>query len=383
MTAGGEVYEGYIRWDRNEGSWADILNGSKEIPWENVREAERLGDEDAGTAATGSTASACSACASPGTRTRTTIRSRRRSGIRFGHLRSLAVLGDDRALLTLKSGEEVELEGGSTDLGRRAAGARGGGPRAGRGGAALAGPGRVDFEAGAAGASAPRGRSACTARSAPGAGSSSPATWPGTWTRSSGSDILDGEERGRGRKIPFDRIAAIERDGSSGARVVLRNGEEITLRDSNDVDDGNRGIADRRSGARQVQVDWDAFESLTFQDAPAEASGATTPSTAARPLGHGGDGGRARYTGTIRWDNDEAYSWEILDGEAEDVHLRHRVGAGRPRSAATARGARRSRSWTGARFRARGIERRGRGQQGDLRDPRGRRDRAGAVAGLP
>ena len=33
-TADGDRYEGFIRWDRNEGGWADLLDGSKEIPEE-------------------------------------------------------------------------------------------------------------------------------------------------------------------------------------------------------------------------------------------------------------------------------------------------------------------------------------------------------------
>ena len=31
----GDVHEGFIRWDRNEGSWVDVLDGTKEIPSEN------------------------------------------------------------------------------------------------------------------------------------------------------------------------------------------------------------------------------------------------------------------------------------------------------------------------------------------------------------
>ena len=36
-TTAGDVYEGFIRWDRNEGSWVDILDGSKTIPPENYQ----------------------------------------------------------------------------------------------------------------------------------------------------------------------------------------------------------------------------------------------------------------------------------------------------------------------------------------------------------
>jgi hypothetical protein len=135
-----------------------------------------------------------------------------------------------------------------------------------------------------------------------------------------GSDVLDGEERGRDRKIPFDRIAAIERDGSSGAIVILTDGEEVELRDSNDVDSGNRGITIADPALGEVTVDWDAFDALTFAEPRSDADGSYD----------GFDGGALlygrvetedgeRFTGTIRWDNDEAYTWEILDGEADDV----------------------------------------------------------------
>ena len=31
-TITGEIHEGFIRWDRNEGSWVDLLNGTKDLP---------------------------------------------------------------------------------------------------------------------------------------------------------------------------------------------------------------------------------------------------------------------------------------------------------------------------------------------------------------
>ena len=34
-TKSGEVHEGFIRWNRNEVSWVDILGGSKDVPPEN------------------------------------------------------------------------------------------------------------------------------------------------------------------------------------------------------------------------------------------------------------------------------------------------------------------------------------------------------------
>jgi len=111
-TAAGRIYEGYIRWDRNEGSWVDLLDGRKEMP----RDAEEIWKE----------------LADRGDRQRDRVieflglriswddrsfPNTAESGIRFGHIRRLIVLDDDAVELELKSGERVELEGGSTDIG--------------------------------------------------------------------------------------------------------------------------------------------------------------------------------------------------------------------------------------------------------------------------
>ena len=106
-TKSGEVHEGFIRWDRNEGSWVDILDGSKGVPGENY--LAWLASKDAG---------------GPPVRTIDLLGYRvtweevdpdfpftSRSGIRFGHLSSLRVLGRDHVELTLRSGEAVDLEG--------------------------------------------------------------------------------------------------------------------------------------------------------------------------------------------------------------------------------------------------------------------------------
>jgi len=103
--------------------------------------------------------------------------------------------------------------------------------------------------------------------------------------------------------------------------VTLVNGDELLLKGSNDVDDGNRGIiiCDREFG--QVVVDWDEFDRLEFTEVPDKGV-----------MYSDFDGGRAlkgtvytedgeQYEGLIRWDNDEEYTWEILDGNHHDVEF--------------------------------------------------------------
>ena len=312
-TSGGHVYEGYLRWSPNEGSWADFLNGNKEIPWENLREADELDEEYS--------------------RERRRSRGIRffgiritwdenddevtsaRSSIRFGHVRTLEVLSRRSAILVLKSGEEVEFRGGSSDIGRSLRALIVEDPEAGEIELKWRDLETIDFMEAPSDVGEPSAsRLYGTLRTYSGLAFTGYVAWDASEIL--GSDVLDGEEDGRSRRIPFDRIASIERAGSSAARVVLRNGEGLTLRGTNDVNDGNRGIAISDPAMGQVVADWDDFESITFHE----------PSLAGGSYGDF-DGGRRLYgvietergqefEGFIRWDNDEEYTWEVLDGES-------------------------------------------------------------------
>jgi hypothetical protein len=105
----------------------------------------------------------------------------------------------------------------------------------------------------------------------------------------------------------------------------LKNGKEMILRESNDVDDSNRGIVICDPGFGQVVVKWDEFDKLVFDqpknslryddfDGGRELNGTVTSE----------DGNS--YTGKIVWDDDEAHSWEILDGEDRDVDFEIELG---------------------------------------------------------
>lgn len=308
-TAAGKVYEGYIRWDRNEGSWVDLLNGSKESSrearelWKELasdeRDRERViefldiriswDDRDF-----------------PGTAD---------SGIRFGHISRLFVLDDQTVELELKSGELIQLEGGSTDLGSDMR--------------------ELIIEVPNEGAVELQWRDLDEIRF--GAAPMSPrlegarlyGTVEDRWgDRYTGyiswdldeiltTDILDGEENGRDREIPFHRIAGIEKD-LGRARVFLTDGSEMVLSNSNDVDEGHRGVQISDPGLGMVEVEWDEFAFVRFHE----------------PESHTGydsfDGGHPlkgtvvnrdgeEFSGWILWDADEGYSWEILDGENRDV----------------------------------------------------------------
>ncbi|MBI4545443.1 MAG: hypothetical protein HY703_09625, partial [Gemmatimonadetes bacterium] len=67
----------------------------------------------------------------------------------------------------------------------------------------------------------------------------------------------------------------------------------------------------------QAKVEWDAFRRLTFE---------TPPAALAAPRVDGGSRLRGtvhtrsgrQYSGLLRWDDDEEYTWEMLNGNPEE-----------------------------------------------------------------
>ena len=321
VAAGGQRLEGYLRWDRNETHWADMLDGRKAIPWAHEAEAERLDedlrrrrerersisllglritwDEDDGDARTVA------------------------AGVRFGHLRSLQVVDDRHVLLTLASGEELELLGGSTDIGPGFRGLVIEDAERGEVELRWRDLDRVDFVAAPAGAPPPASeRLHGTLRTRGGVELTGYVAWDMDETLM--SDVLDGEAGGREVDLELGSVSAIEREGDDASRVTLRSGEELILGGTNDVDSGNRGIEISDPALGRAVVAWDDFESLRFHAPRERASHAAAAGRASF------DGGRplsgvvqtragAVITGRIRWDNDEAFTWEVLDGRAEGV----------------------------------------------------------------
>lgn len=300
-TDDGEVYEGLIRWDKNEVSWLDVLNGSKSVVRSNSGKRRRgevslLGfrfryDDD---------------------------RAVRESGIRFGHLRSLENTGRDRALLTLRNGDEVELQGGSTDIGTDSRGIVVEDARRGVVELEWTDVARVDFAPAPAGLTSRFGeRLSGTLTTRRGNTFTGLVCWD--VDEVTAEDVLDGEdEGGRDYDVRFGNIAVIERHSSSRALVTLRNGEEVLLHGTNDVNDDNRGILVLDPALGQVRVGWDDFDHLVFDERTRPYRYNEFPGQGAlRGTVETRDGDK--FSGAIRWDDDEAFAWEFLDGEQDGV----------------------------------------------------------------
>jgi hypothetical protein len=313
-TVDDEIFEGFIRWDKNEASWDDILDGNKELDDRSYkkRQKSRYKDRSRQVKIFGVTVY------SEDGDFFTSWSGDAQSGIMMGNIKTLVPVGDDEAELTLKSGEVVELKGGSGDIGDDNREILIDDKDEGIIELYWDDIDKIEFE--------PTPNEKCdfgerlygTLTTRRGEEFTGFVCWDMDETFN--TDILDGDERHRKRKIEFSRIKSIERRSSSSAEVTLKSGKTMRLDDSNDIDSGNRGIVISDIKLGRVVVNWDEFGMLEFSDPPPG------------PKYSDFDGGRRlegtvitedgeKYSGEIKWDDDEEYTWEILDGEMYDVDI--------------------------------------------------------------
>jgi hypothetical protein len=302
-TNDGDTYEGRLRWADEEAFWGDFFNSAKEDnPWLDDaprRERERRRTIEVFGVELGTVKGWDGHWES------------RQFIARFGDIATIEPGDGDDVRVTLKSGAVFELEGGSNDVESDVR-------------VWDRGIGVVDVDwdrirkielrpASSLGTVPERLHGTVKTRSGDFTGYVQ-------WDQQEclGPDELDGDTRDGDVEIPMGNIRSIERRGSGASRVVLRDGRELVMSDTNDVDDSNRGIyvEDLRYG--RVLVDWDVFERVDFAPAGSGPSYADFPpggplaGTVTTP------GGR-KLTGRIVFDLDESETTEMLDGERDDI----------------------------------------------------------------
>ncbi len=264
VTRSGDEFEGYIRWDRNEGSWADLLD----VDWKGRR---------------------------------STL-----SGIRFGHVRRIDVMNSHEALFTLKSGQQQELGGRRTDLGRGLRALVVDDPRQGVAELKWRDLEAVEFMAAPDGIIPWGERLYGTLITRAGLEFAGYVTWDMDEILT--TDILDGKDQdGVDREIAFSDVISIRRESSRAARVVVESGEEMVLRGTNDVGRTNRGISVSDPTLGQVKVGWKDFSEVHFRRAPVQTTyeefdgGRPIRGTVVTESGE-------ELTGDIRWDNGRCWT---------------------------------------------------------------------------
>ncbi|MCK4539183.1 MAG: hypothetical protein KAV42_10345 [Candidatus Krumholzibacteria bacterium] len=310
-TVDGDEFEGYIRWDKNEGAWVDYLNGNKDLHRSNKSHRRRYSDRKKKITIFGIPIGYSS--------TLDYYTGSAQCGVRFGHMLSIEVIDDDAVLITLKSGRELELESGSTDIGTNIREL------------VIEDPveGEIEFEwddiesiefkqGGSSDVSSFGKRLFGTVVTRRGDEFSGWICWDIDETFS--KDVIDGKEKGRNREIKFENIREIHRRNSSSADLILVNGKEITLRGTNDVDSSNRGIVVTDLDLGEVVIRWKDFESLQLHSsAPVVRYDDFDGGDRLRGTVYTEDGDQ--YSGQIRWDDDEEYTWELLDGNYRDIEF--------------------------------------------------------------
>jgi hypothetical protein len=308
-TVAGDMHEGYIRWDVNEGSWMDQLDGSKAFSpfrfqdwWNLAHPDDRHRDrviELAGYRITWDD-------------DEPEFPDTHESGIRFGHLRRLTVAGDDMATLELRSGLFVDLEGGSTDLGGDLREILVTTPDGNVAKVEWEDLDEVEFFPAPPGARAVGRRLHGTVELDDDLRLVGYIAWD--MRKILTSDTLNGFTSDESRRdILFDRVSAI-RPTRRGAEISLIDGGSFELFDSDDVDEGNDGILVSDPGLGSVEVEWDEVDHVRLHP-PGTPVGLDHFDGGERLRGTVTTTDSTELTGWIRWDGDEQYTWELLDGQ--------------------------------------------------------------------
>jgi len=315
----GDTFEGPIRWGDDEVFWLNIFNSTKientlerfrddlpdyhrlmdEIYDEHDRSRDRrrvsilgylIGDDG-------------------------TFMTDREFSCHFGDIRRLDIRWSDGVLLTLKNGEQLELEGGSTDIGATVHVLD---DELGEVKLPWRGIDFVEFLA------TPSRLRRTYGEPLYGVVQSRLGSFAGLiqWDSDErlGSDVLDGDSEYAEMEIEFSEIAAIERR-ERGSLVTLNSGREYFLTGSNDVNRENRGIIVNTPDVGSVTIGWRDFDRVDFADArdsgPGYNSFAPTTFIEATVRTWNDE----TFSGRIFYDLDEAFDFEMLNGDNEDCEF--------------------------------------------------------------
>jgi hypothetical protein len=231
---------------------------------------------------------------------------------RFGDISKLRVSGRDNVELTYKSGEKIRLAGGSNDVGAKI---RVYDPELGEVNLAWDRIETIQFMERPSSYDKKFGEPLYGTIKTDNGDVTGFIQWDHEEAVS--SDVLDGENQNGKMALEFGNIKTISRWGN-GVKVVLKSGRDLSLWGSNDVNDGNRGIAVHSPEFGKVLIKWDEFISLTFEDkAPNSGDGYGKYKGGKQLSGSVKTQDGETFSGKLVYDLDEYLDTEILDGHLE------------------------------------------------------------------
>ena len=314
-TWDGDTYEGQLRWGKEEAYWTDMFNASK-IDNENLDYLDRDIKRELADSRSWHHNHKWNGWVSRSININNYDFTHQFS-VQFGHIQQIKRKNSSKVLVTMRDGKQIKLSGsGYNDVGAKV---RVYDPKIGKIELDWSDVETVDFMA------TPKNLKSEIGEPLFGKVESWVGTYEGyiIWDKDERvtSDKLDGETRDADMSIDFGNIVTIEQKGNK-SEVTLKSGKSYRMGDSNDVDNGNRGVIVVMPGKGRIVIDWDDFDKVTFTKAPNVEM--KTYNSFSQPTKLYGtvttDNGKS-YTGNLVYDLDEAYTYEILDGSIKDTEF--------------------------------------------------------------
>lgn len=303
-TRSGKSHTGILRWDDEEAFWDDLFHSGKEcLPYVEYAEKPEIDEDLEWWRRMAKTISD-----EIGIHHETRV-----VAVRFGDLREIRPSGGGEAELILRDGTELRVDGYANDVSATVV-------------VLDEKPGRVEV---------PWKKIDRIVFSATPPGSD-PGSFRlrGTVTTDDGdfvgfiqwdneeclsTDLLDGDSGDTRLSLAMGDIRSIEKVSSRRSLVTMKDGTEHRLSGTNDVNDDIRGIHVEDDRFGRVEVSWDGFRQVVFDDPGTSGPGYDSYRPGRRLRGTvrltNGDWRR----GGLVFDLDEEWDWEMLDGAADEL----------------------------------------------------------------
>lgn len=134
------------------------------------------------------------------------------------------------------------------------------------------------------------------------------------------TDKLDGDSEDGDLSIEFGKIKSIERRGGR-SYVILKSGRELRMDGSNDVSSGHRGVIVMGKDFVAIDIPWDEFDKVSFSDAPGGMPSYEDFNNQKALTGTVTTQDGKTLAGKIVFDLDEEYGFELLQGKSGDYEF--------------------------------------------------------------